>query len=77
MKVLVTGGSGRLAKYVVKELEGKYELVLFSRSRPPEDRAHLAWIQGDLNDYTDCQRAVEGVQAIQHLGAVPYPVDHP
>ncbi len=77
MRVLITGGSGRLAEFVVKELEGKHELTLFSRSRPPEDRAHLPWIQGDLNSYEDCQRAVEGVQAIQHLGAVPYPVDHP
>ena len=77
MKVLITGGSGRLAKYVVRELEQDYELVLFSRSRPPEDRAHLTWIQGDLNCFQDCQRAAEGVQGIQHLGAVPYPVDHP
>ena len=77
MKVLITGGSGRLAKYVVRELEGKYDLVLFSRSRPPEDRAHLRWVQGDLNCFEDCQRAVEGVEAIQHLGAVPYPTDHP
>lgn len=77
MKVLITGGSGRLAKYVARELEGKHDLVLFSRSRPPEDRSHLPWIQGDLNSFDDCQRAVEGVRAIQHLGAVPYPVDHP
>jgi len=77
MKVLVTGGSGRLAKHVVRELEKDYELVLFSRSRPPEDRSDLTWIQGDLNSFQDCQRAAEGVQAIQHLGAVPYPVDHP
>ena len=77
MKVLITGGSGHLAEYVVKELKGEYELALFSRSRPPEDRASLPWIQGDLNCFEDCQRAVEGVQAIQHLGAVPYPVDHP
>lgn len=77
MRVLITGGSGRLAEYVVKALEEDYELVLFSRSRPPEDRGHLPWVQGDLNCFEDCQRAVEGVQAIQHLGAVPYPVDHP
>lgn len=77
MKVLITGGSGRLTKYVVRELEGKYDLILFSRSRPPEDRAHLPWIRGDLNCFEDCQRAVEGVEAIQHLGAVPYPTDHP
>ncbi len=77
MKVLITGGSGRLAKYVARELEDDYEAVLFSRTRPPGDRAHLPWVQGDLNSYDDCLRAVEGVQVIQHLGAMPYPTDHP
>lgn len=77
MKVLITGGSGKLARYVIRELEGAHELVLFSRSRPPEDRAHLPWIPGDLTRFDDCLRAVQGVDAIQHLAAMPYPTDHP
>lgn len=77
MKILVTGASGRLAKYVVRELGDDHELVLFSRTAPPEELAHLPWIQGDLNSFEDCQRAVAGCQVIQHLGAVPEPVDHP
>lgn len=77
MRVLITGASGRLAEWIVKSLRNEHELVLFSRSAPPADRADLPWIQGDLNSYDDCCRAVEGVQAIQHLGAVPWPSDHP
>jgi len=77
MKVLVTGGSGRFAEWVVKALRADHELVLFSRTPPPEDRADLPWIQGDLNNLEDCRRAVEDVEAIQHLGAVPSPSDHP
>jgi len=76
-KVLVTGGSGRFAEHVVRRLRDGYDLVLFSRSEPPEDRADLPWIQGDLNNYEDCLRAVEGVALIQHLGAVPWPSDNP
>jgi nucleoside-diphosphate-sugar epimerase len=77
MKVLLTGASGRFAEWVVKALRADHELVLFSRTPPPADRADLPWIQGDLNNYEDCLRAVEGVEAIQHLGAVPSPSDHP
>jgi UDP-glucose 4-epimerase len=77
MKVLVTGASGELGKYMVHELEEGYELVLFSRTQPPEELASHHWIQGDLNSFEDCQRAVERVQAIQHLGAMSWPTDHP
>ncbi|MFH1084374.1 MAG: NAD(P)-dependent oxidoreductase [Chloroflexota bacterium] len=76
-KVLITGASGRFARYMAAALRGGYELVLFSRSQPPEDRADLAWVSGDLNSYDDCRRAVAGVGAIMHLGAVPFPSDHP
>jgi UDP-glucose 4-epimerase len=76
-RVLVTGGSGHFADFMVKELRGRCDLVLFSRTKPPENRADLPWIQGDLNVYEDCVRAVEGIDYIQHLGAVPGPSDHP
>jgi nucleoside-diphosphate-sugar epimerase len=76
-RVLITGGSGRFAGYVVAALRDRYDLVLFSRTKPPEDRADLPWIRGDLNVYEDCRRAMEGVDLVQHLGAVPSPSDHP
>ena len=77
MRVLITGASGRLAQYMVKELRGRQELVLFSRRPLPQDRADLPWVQGDLNVFDDCRQAVQGVEAIMHLGAVPWPSDHP
>jgi nucleoside-diphosphate-sugar epimerase len=77
MKVLVTGASGRLAGYVVRELADKHEIVLASRRKPSEELSRFKWIQGDLCNYEDCQKMMEGVDAIQHLGAQPYPTDHP
>jgi UDP-glucose 4-epimerase len=77
MKILITGASGRLGPFVIRELAEQYELVLMSRQEPAEAFSHLPWIQGDLSNFADCQRAVKGVQAIQHLGAQPWPVDHP
>jgi nucleoside-diphosphate-sugar epimerase len=51
--------------------------VLFSRKQPAAEFAQYPWVQGDLIDYEACKRAVEGVDAIQHIGAQPWPVDHP
>jgi len=78
MNVLVTGASGFLAGYVVKEF-ADHDLLLTSRTRPPDDRAHLPWVQGDLNSFEDCQRAIAECdpKVILHVGAVPFPSDHP
>ena len=80
MKVLVTGASGRLGPYVVKELEDAgHELVLFSRREPAPEISRWPWVQGDITVFEDCVRALAsgGFDAIQHLAARPGPTDHP
>ncbi len=78
MRVLVTGAAGRLGDFVVQELRQQHhEPVLFSRTEPPYEYDDLTWIQGDLCCYEDCLRAMQGVDAVQHLGARPNPTDHP
>jgi nucleoside-diphosphate-sugar epimerase len=80
VKVLVTGASGRLGPFVVRDLEeAGHELVLFSRRKPIAEIAHWPWVQGDITDYEDCLRGLEsgGFDAIQHLAAQPGPTDHP
>lgn len=77
MRVLVTGASGALGPFVMRALLERHDLVLMSRRPPDPAFAALPWIQGDLTVFDDCQRAVQGVDAIQHLAAQPSPVDHP
>lgn len=77
MKVLITGASGKLGAFVIRALRDDHELVLFSRSRPDPEFADLPWIQGDLVNEAECRAAVAGVDAIQHIGAQPWPTDHP
>ena len=72
MNVIITGGSGRLAQYVIKELERGHELLLFDRVQPREDsRTDHPLLKGDLTCFQDCQKAVEHADAVIHLGAIP------
>jgi nucleoside-diphosphate-sugar epimerase len=80
MKVLVTGVSGRLGPFIVRELEqAGHELVMTSRREPTPEITHWPWVQGDVAVYKDCLRMVQGqgIEAIQHAAAQPWPVDHP
>jgi len=77
MKVLVTGASGQLGPFVIRALMERHDVVLMSRRPPDPAFAALRWVQGDLTVFADCRQAVQGVDAIQHLAAQPWPVDHP
>jgi len=77
MKVLVTGASGTLGPFVIRALMERHDLVLMSRRMPDPAFAAFPWVQGDLRVFDDCRQAVQGVDAIQHLAAQPWPVDHP
>ncbi len=77
MKVLITGASGKLARFVIRELVDEYELILTSRNKPPEEFSNIPWVKADLTCFEDCQRAVKGVDFVQHIGAQPQPSDHP
>src|SRR5262245_44072654 len=81
MQVTITGGTGSLAEYVANELAQEHDLVLFDRLEPGRNRFQYELrgqlVTGDLTCFDDCQRAVAGSRAVIHLGAIPYPVDHP
>ncbi len=77
MKVLITGSSGRFARFIIRELSDRHDVVLTSRHMPPSEFAHFPWLQADITNFEDCQRVMQGIEAIQHVGAQPEPSDHP
>jgi UDP-glucose 4-epimerase len=66
-RVLVTGGSGRLGKYVVAALGDDFEVTVFDRIAPDGDGA---FIQGDILDRSAVAGAVRNQDGVIHLAAL-------
>ena len=79
MRVLVTGGSGRIGAAVVREcLEHGYEVVNVDRRRPAgETRGEARFVETDVGDVGQVAGAMAGCEAVIHLGAIPAPYGHP
>ncbi len=77
MRLLITGGSGRLGRWVVEELRGDHEVVVadLADAPPPDaDWPDVRYEQIDLNDAEAVARVAEGAEAIVHLAAIPSPI---
>ena len=72
MKIIVTGGSGTIGGYLLRDLATRgHELTCYSRSRPVEDHAH--WWAGDIEDVDTLKAACADHAALVHLAAIPGP----
>ena len=70
MDVLVTGGSGMIGGYVVRELLAHHHRVtVFSRS--PQAQEGVSLFAGDVLDIAQLKAACRGKDAIVHLAAIP------
>ena len=80
--VLVTGGSGFLGSYIIKQLVEKgYTVRAIYRAHQPgsytgpwwiakEIREKVEWVEGDVLDVVSLEDAMEGVDSIIHSAAV-------
>ena len=72
MNVLVTGGSGKIGGYVLRELLcAGHAVSNFSQTAPLVEQ--VRHIHGDVTDLERMREACEGHDAIVHLAAVPGP----
>lgn len=67
MKILITGGAGRVGSELIKILRDKHEITHFETHDPQDG---LPFIIGDLRDAQAVEKVCEGMDAIIHLAAV-------
>ena len=75
--ILVTGGTGFLGAYIIKELVGKgFAVRAIRRSKklpsfiPPHFFSTVDWVEGDVLDVVSLQDAMEGADAVIHSAAI-------
>ncbi len=72
MKILVTGGSGTLGGYILRELlQAGHSPTNYSRTPPRVEG--VASITGDIMEVSRLQDACAGQDAVVHLAAIPGP----
>lgn len=70
-KVVCTGGSGRLGKYVTDDLRTRCALTVLD-VKPPA-AAGVEYVEASVTDFAALKRAFAGQDAVVHLAAIPNP----
>jgi len=75
-KVLITGGTGFLGSYIIRELvERGYAVSAIRRSNklpfyiPAHFFSQVEWLNGDVLDVVGLEEAMEGIDAVIHAAA--------
>jgi nucleoside-diphosphate-sugar epimerase len=71
MRVLVTGGAGNVGTAVCRRLVERHEVASFDL-RPPSVPG-VRYLRGDILNSADLVDAVQGMEAVVHLAAIPHP----
>jgi len=71
MKIVVTGGSGKLGGYVVPELQNAgHEVIIFDRN-PPAVPSSARFTGGTIESLPDLTAALAEAEAVLHLAGIP------
>jgi nucleoside-diphosphate-sugar epimerase len=78
MRVVVTGGAGRIGRWVVRELVAHgHEVTIFDRMAPRERPVGVHLKLGDCEDLGSVYDVLRGHDAVIHLAAIPSNQVHP
>jgi nucleoside-diphosphate-sugar epimerase len=82
MRVLVTGGSGRIGQWAIAELlRHGHEVINADRVAPsagraPQEAREVRFIETNVSDVGQMAGALAGCDGLVHLGAIPAPYRH-
>src|SRR5581483_10844675 len=78
VRVLVTGGAGRIGRWVVRELVAhQHAVTIYDRVPPSEQPAGVEYKLGDCDDLGGVYDVMRGHDAVIHLAAIPSNRHHP
>jgi nucleoside-diphosphate-sugar epimerase len=72
MRIVVTGGSGKAGRWVVRDLRDRGHDVL-NADVTHDGSPHGQAIVVDLTDLGQCREVIDGADALVHLAAIPAP----
>ncbi|MFF3751803.1 NAD-dependent epimerase/dehydratase family protein [Streptomyces sp. NPDC002018] len=73
MRVLVTGAAGHIGRYVLDDLLARGHRVVATDLVPVDEPRAESVHTGDLRDPDLVRKAMDGAEAVVHLGAIPHP----
>ncbi len=76
MRIVVTGGSGKAGRWVVRDLRERGHDVL-NVDLAHDGSSHGQCVLVDLTDLGQCRDVIDGAEAVVHLAAIPAPEIRP
>lgn len=76
MKILVTGGSGMVGKYIVEELLNHHYEVGVLDLVPPK-QPNVLFHDADVLVLTDVEQSMKGYDVVIHTAGIPHPLNDP
>ncbi len=77
MRVVVTGGAGRIGRWLVRELAPRHEVTIFDRVAPAELPPGVEYKLGECDDLGAVYDVLRRAEAVVHLAAIPSNRFHP
>lgn len=77
MRIIVTGGSGDIGGYVVRDLRAHGITPVILDVRPPRAEAGAEYVPCDLMSLDAAAEAIRDCDAVVHLAAIPNPFNDP